>query len=263
MKKSAILLLGLMLLFANSEAINKKPSMSQHNLDKRWQQYISNPGNMKGAQDFPYMECFSQSAAKYKLPESLLLALARGESNFDPKARSSANAYGLMQILWPSTAKDLGIDNLQQLMTPCVNVDAGARYLRQMLDRYQGNLHKAIAAYNYGPGRIPVNSPDIPTGAAWYSDYILRHLDYVQQAAAQNKGPIAKGQILIIAFDRAYRASAFVDRLQPAFGDLRLDYFRREDGSFHVVMQYDSEKQRKKGRQKLNALGLGELLVQS
>jgi len=61
MKKSAILLLGLMLLFVNSEAISKKPSMSQHNLDKRWQQYISNPGNMKGAQSFPYMECFSQS----------------------------------------------------------------------------------------------------------------------------------------------------------------------------------------------------------
>lgn len=263
MKHRAMLLLALLLLFANSQAVSRKPSMSQYNLDQRWQQYISNPDSMEGVHGFPYMECFSQSAAKYRLPESLLLALARGESNFDPKARSSANAYGLMQILWPSTAKDLGINSLQELLTPCVNVDAGAHYIRQLLDRYQGNLHKAVAAYNYGPGRISLVDSNIPTGAAWYSDYILRHLDYVQQRTGPNEGLIAKGQILIIAFDRAYRASALVDQLQPVFGDLHLDYFRREDGSFHVVMQYHSEEQRKKGQRKLQALGLGKPLIRS
>ena len=256
MKTVISMLLGLMLMLPAAAGLARKASMSQYELDRRWQQYMSNPGQIKDAHGFPYRECFSRSAAKYQLPESLLLALARGESNFDPQARSSANAYGLMQILWPSTAKDLGIDSLPQLLEPCVNVDAGARYIRRMLDRYQGNLHKAVAAYNYGPGRIPLGEEKLPSGAAWYSDYILRHLDYVQQRADRGANLVAKGQLLVIAFDRPYRASAFIDRIQPGLGDLRLDYFRRADGSFHVIMQYDSTGQRQTGLKKLRALGL-------
>ena len=255
MRTVVSMLACLMLMLPAAAEFTRKASMSQQDLDRRWQQYMNNPGEIKSAHGFPYEKCFSRSAAKYQLPESLLLALARGESNFDPKARSSANAYGLMQILWPSTAKDLGIDSLQQLLDPCVNVDAGARYIRQMLDRYQGNLHKAVAAYNYGPGRIPLGESAMPSGAAWYSDYILRHLDYVQQRADRGADLVAKGQMLVIAFDRPYRASAFIDRIQPDLGDLRLDYFRREDGSFHVLMQYDSTKQKQTGLRKLRALG--------
>ena len=255
MKTVISMLLGLMLMLPPAAGLARKASMSQYELDRRWQQYMSNPGQIKDAHGFPYRECFSRSAAKYQLPESLLLALARGESNFDPQARSSANAYGLMQILWPSTAKDLGIDSLPQLLEPCVNVDAGARYIRRMLDRYQGNLHKAVAAYNYGPGRIPLGEEKLPSGAAWYSDYILRHLDYVQQRADRGASLVAKGQLLVIAFDRPYRASAFIDRIQPGLGDIRLDYFRRVDGSFHVIMQYDSTGQRQTGLKKLRALG--------
>jgi hypothetical protein len=255
MRTAISILIGLLLMPTVAAAVTRKPSMSQQDLVQRWQQYMSNPGSVESAHDFPYKKCFSESAAKYQLPESLLLALARGESNFDPKARSSANAYGLMQILWPSTAKDLGIDSLQQLLDPCLNVDAGAHYIRQLLDRYQGNMHKAVAAYNYGPGRIPLEEVNIPTGAAWYSDYILRHLDYVQQQTDRQGTLVAMGQMLIIAFDRPYRASAFVNRMQPGFGDLRLDYFRREDGRFHVLMQYNSDKQKQAGRQKLRELG--------
>ena len=255
MKAVISILAGLLLMLPAAAGLTRSPSMSQQQLDKRWRQYMNDPGEVKGTHDFPYEHCFSRSAAEYQLPQSLLLAMARGESNFDPKARSSADAYGLMQIRWPSTAKDLGIDSLQQLLDPCVNVDAGARYIRQMLDRYQGNLHKAVAAYNYGPGRIPTGNSNMPAGAAWYSDYILRHLDYVQQRTDGGARLVAKGQLLVIAFDRPYRASAFIDRIQPGLGNLRLDYFRRTDGSFHVVMLYDSEKQQQAGLQKLRALG--------
>lgn len=254
MKAVISMLLGLIFL-STADAFTRKPSMSQQELNERWQKYMSNPEPMPGAHKFPYKNCFSQSANKYRLPESLLLAFARGESNFDPAARSSANAYGLMQILWPSTAKDLGIESLQQLLDPCTNVDAGARYIRQLLDRYQGNLHKAVAAYNYGPGRIPASTLNMPTGAAWYSDYILHHLDFVLQHADGQSNPVAAGQIRIIAFDRPYRASAFVRRMQPGFGHLRLDYFRDAEGRFQVLMQYESKKQEQSGLRKLRELG--------
>lgn len=257
MKSNILILLGILSLIPTVDAALRASSMSQQDLSKRWQQYINNPGSVAGSHNFPYKECFRQSAKKYDLPESLLLAFARGESNFDPNAKSSANAYGLMQILWPSTAKDLGINSLQKLLQPCVNVDAGSKYIRQMLDRYQGDLHKAVAAYNYGPGRISVKGKRMPEGAAWYSDYILRHLDYVQdKLSTSSKGDLlAKGQILIITFDRPYRASAFIDRLQTDDAEYGLAYFRRADGSFDVVMEYDTDKQKRRGKQQLRKLG--------
>ena len=116
---------------------------------------------------------------RYDLPETLLLAVARGESDFEPTARSKANAHGVMQILWPTTARHLGIYRLSELYDPCTNIDAGARYLKELVARFDGNLHLALAAYNYGPERISADVANIPKGATWYSGYIYRHLDYV------------------------------------------------------------------------------------
>ena len=64
-------------------------------------------------------------------------------------------------------------------------------------------------------------------------------------------------RLFIIHFSRPYRAAAFVDRLQPGFGDLRLDWFRREDGGFDVVMLYANEDERGRGERLLGKLGFG------
>ena len=148
-------------------------------LDHAWQEYQSSNSYAEPAYVFPYSSCFASAAAAHDLPLTLLLAVARGESDFEATARSRANAHGVMQILWPVTARHLGIHRLSQLYDPCTNIEAGARYLRELMERYEGNLHLALAAYNYGPGRIPVNAVEIPNGAEWYSGYIYRHLDYV------------------------------------------------------------------------------------
>jgi soluble lytic murein transglycosylase-like protein len=76
-------------------------------------------------------------------------AVIAAESNFDPEAISHRGAQGLMQLM-PATAAALGVaDPLQ----PTQNVQAGARYLRLMLDRY-GDLERALAAYNAGPSAV-------------------------------------------------------------------------------------------------------------
>jgi len=148
-----------------------------------------------------------------------------------------------MQILWPGTAKHLGIHRLSDLYDPCTNIDAGARYLRELLDLYNGNVHLALAAYNYGPGRIARDGGIIPSGAAWYSGYIFRHLNYVLGDTTNGPGVpdtlySSIGQSTLLTFGEPYRAAAFVDLLESESPDLNLDWFRRGTGEFEVVLTY-------------------------
>lgn len=90
---------------------------------------------------------------------ALVHALVRQESRYDPEAVSSAGARGLMQLM-PATAKEVaskaGISHNTKWLTskPAHNVELGTRYLRQLLNRYNGNYAMALAAYNAGPGRV-------------------------------------------------------------------------------------------------------------
>jgi len=92
----------------------------------------------------------AESARKYDLPEKLLSAVIKVESNFNPRAVSSEGARGLMQLM-PATARQLGVKNSFDIQQ---NVDAGSRYLKDMLDRYDGRIDLALAAYNAGPGAV-------------------------------------------------------------------------------------------------------------
>jgi hypothetical protein len=217
---------------------------SQVDPDAAWRVYLRNDTGLQPSYRFPHANCFRAAAATYGLPETLLLAVARGESDFEPTARSRANAHGVMQILWPTTANHLGIYRLTELYDPCTNIDAGARYLQEMLDRFNGNLHLALAAYNYGPERIAANPEDIPPGASWYSAYIFRHLNYVlgDRALARPAGEHLYsdlGRSTLVSFGEPYRAAAFVARLEQRAPELELDWFRKGVGKFAVVLIYE------------------------
>ncbi len=212
-------------------------------LDATWRGYMNRQASVESAYRFPHATCFSVAALEYDLPETLLLAVARGESDFETTARSRANAHGVMQILWPGTATHLGIYRLSELYDPCTNIDAGARYLKEMLARYNGNVHLALAAYNYGPQRIAQDGRDIPSGASWYSGYIYRHLTYVLgdgSVTAESTSSLYSdiGQSTLLTFGEPYRAAAFIERLESSAPDLALDWFRRGTGEFEVVLTY-------------------------
>jgi len=212
--------------------------------DLAWRQYLETDTNLKPSFQFPHASCFRAAAIAYDVPETLLLAVARGESDFDATARSRANAHGVMQILWPGTANDLGIHRLAELYDPCTNIDAGTRYLKQLLKRFDGNLHLALAAYNYGPERIASNTSNIPSGALWYSNYIFRHLNYVlgDRLAQPRPGEHLYsdlGRSTLVSFAEPYRAAAFVNRLEQRSPELQLDWFREGVGEFSVVLIYE------------------------
>ncbi len=98
-----------------------------------------------------YFESFSKTSLN--VDAFLLLALARQESAFDPRARSVANAQGIMQLL-PATARRLNRGKRADLYNPTKNIELGSKFLGDLIERY-GKVELALAAYNAGPNRIP------------------------------------------------------------------------------------------------------------
>jgi soluble lytic murein transglycosylase-like protein len=118
-----------------------------------------------------------KAASKYNLSPDLIRGVIRAESNFQADAVSSAGARGLMQLM-PETAGELGVTkpfDIQQ------NIDGGSRYLRQMLDRFGGNLKLALAAYNAGPGTVEKYEGRVPYAET--QEYVKRVLRYSSEKA--------------------------------------------------------------------------------
>lgn len=97
-----------------------------------------------------YDAIITEAAALYKLPEKLIKSVIQQESNFNSDAKSYAGASGLMQLM-PATARSLGVQNI---FDPAENIMGGSKYLSNMLTKYDGDLEKALAAYNAGPGNV-------------------------------------------------------------------------------------------------------------
>ena len=111
------------------------------------------------------------AAARYNVSPTLLAALVWQESRWRPTALSPKGALGLTQLM-PATARALTIDPRD----PAANLDGGAHYLRQMLDLFDGDVERALAAYNAGPGRVlrAASLPRIAETRAYVSTIIDR-----------------------------------------------------------------------------------------
>ena len=98
----------------------------------------------------PYTELIQAAAQRYGVDPELVSSVVAMESNFNPRAVSRRDARGLMQLL-PETAARLGVTDVYD---PRQNIEAGTRYLRQLLDHYNYDLVLTLAAYNAGPDRV-------------------------------------------------------------------------------------------------------------
>jgi soluble lytic murein transglycosylase-like protein len=99
-----------------------------------------------------------EHASRHALRVELVRAVIQVESGYNPRARSPKGAMGLMQLM-PATARQLGVGNA---FDPAENIRGGCAYLRQLLDRYQGNEELALAAYNAGSDAVDRHGNAVP-----------------------------------------------------------------------------------------------------
>ncbi len=171
-----------------------------------------------------------------------------------------------MQIRWPQTSRHLGIHREADLYDPCTNVDAGARYLRELMSQFGNDLHLSLAAYNYGPSRISAGA--MPDGALWYSQYIYQHLQQVLGAdhipsseLLQPAAEPAGGHLVLMRFNRPQRARDFVHFLQGQVPDLDVQQRSESLGQHEVVLLFRDRRERERILASLAAAGLDSLVT--
>lgn len=135
-------------------------------------------GDFSGAEQ--YMDIVSACSQKYDVPENVILAVMKVESGFKNNRTSSAGAQGLMQLM-PGTARSLGVTNV---MDPAQNIEGGTKYIRKMLDAFNGDLRLALAAYNTGPGNVRKHGSTFAGQASGVQGYVNKVLGYAGISAA-------------------------------------------------------------------------------
>ena len=153
-----------------------------------------NIGNSYGSYsgDADVDSAINEMAEKYNLDPALLAAMAEQESGFNQSAQSEAGAMGIMQLM-PGTAEGLGVDPSDLRG----NLEGGAKYLRQMLDKYNGDVEKALAAYNAGPGSLDSVNGDISKLSGETQKYVPSVMERYNKFKNKSGGGISSsGNIL-------------------------------------------------------------------
>lgn len=132
----------------------------QPSLNESQPEVVSSHGDRSGDTHIrpDIRQSIGNAAKKYAISEKLIQSVIQAESNYRPDAVSPAGAQGLMQLM-PATARELGVSDPFDVDQ---NIDAGAQYLKKMLDRFHGDIKLALAAYNAGPATVERYNGNVP-----------------------------------------------------------------------------------------------------
>ena len=203
------------------------------------------------ARNPPNLRCFEIAATQNRLDLDLLLAVSKTESDWNPNAMSHTGDIGMMQIQWPQTARHLGVYRSVELLNPCLNIALGARYLRELLDRFEQDEVKALASYNYGPTRISA-SPTIPDGARRYVERVRANQHRLQNYKATPVKPTG-GTTVVTRFSSRHRASAYARSLNKNLVAAHVEVVKR--GRAYQVVVADGQHPTPSDRALLSAIG--------
>lgn len=143
---------------------------------------VSLPENLSGAS--PYMEYIREASERYGMPVNLIVGIMKAESDFNNECVSYAGAKGLMQLM-PETAAEVGVTDV---FDPRQNILGSVEYITNLVNKYNGDVRLALAAYNTGPAKIDARNVTSSTSAEYetvpqsirdYAQRVLKYAGYV------------------------------------------------------------------------------------
>ncbi len=193
-------------------------------------------------------EIFEQAAQAYNVPKNLIKAIAKAESDFRPDATSKAGAQGIMQLM-PATARELGVTDSYD---PYQNIMGGTKYISQMLQKYDGDISLALAAYNAGSNNVAKYGGIPPFKET--QNYVVKVTQYMNEGVSAPNASYAVSGGNAAASNSGNLAAATVEEAEESYYESILEQiFSYEDYlkfiDLYTKIQEAQQKQEEEERQ--------------